>query len=105
GGGGRYDKLVTQLGGNGSPAVGYAGGVERLILLIDQQGEKFKKPLNLFIVAPDEMGLKKAFSLAQALRKNGIFVELDYSGKSMKSQMKRADKLQAQFCLIVGESE
>lgn len=104
GGGGRYDKLVGQLGGPSTPAVGYAGGTERLMLLLE---EKFlaTENLSVFIVAPDEAGLKEGFRMAFALRNQGVSVELDYSGKSMKAQMKRADKLQARFVIIIGQSE
>ncbi|MDZ4676113.1 MAG: histidine--tRNA ligase [Oligoflexia bacterium] len=105
GGGGRYDKLVSLLGGPDTPAVGFAGGVERLILLIADRIEQFRPKLKLFIVLPDDRGQDLAFVLAQKLRNSGVRVELDYTGKSMKSQMKRADKLKAQYSLIMGGSE
>lgn len=104
GGGGRYDKLVEQLGGKPCPAVGYAGGVERLILMLGDL-ERFKRPLDVFVVAADEAGREQAFLTAHGLRCSNIAVELDYTGKSMKSQMKKADKLEAQFVLIVGSAE
>lgn len=104
GGGGRYDKLVKELGGPVCPAIGYAGGVERLILLLGER-EEWRPKLRLFVVVPDERGMDKAFGLAFELRKNGIATEIDYTGKSMKSQMKKADKLKADYVLILGGSE
>ena len=106
GGGGRYDKLVSDLGGPTCPAVGYAGGVERLILLLGESRIAELKPkLKLFIVCPDKRGMEPAFQLAFNSRANGISVDLDYTGKSMKSQMKKADKFAAQFVLILGGNE
>jgi len=105
GGGGRYDKLVEQMGGAPCPAVGYAGGVERLVLLISSQIEKFRPALKLFFICPDEKGREISFTLANDLRRKGIRVDLDYSDRSMKSQMKRADKLKAENVLIIGGSE
>jgi histidyl-tRNA synthetase len=105
GGGGRYDKLVGDLGGPACPAVGYAGGVERLILLLGLQQKNFAPKLSLFFVLPDDRGKDIAFTTAYALRNQGVRVEIDYTGKSMKSQMKRADKLKAENVLILGGSE
>jgi len=104
GGGGRYDNLVKELGGPDCPAIGYAGGVERLILLLGQR-EEWKPKLALFIVVPDERGMERAFQLAFNLREKGLTTEIDYTGKSMKSQMKKADKFQAEHVLILGGSE
>ncbi len=104
GGGGRYDKLTQELGGAACPAIGYAGGVERLILLVGER-EEWKPKLQLFVVTPDERGMERAFQLAFSLRKNGVTAEIDYTGKSMKSQMKKADKLKAKHVLILGGTE
>lgn len=103
-GGGRYDGLVSELGGPATPAFGFGGGMERLVMVLP---EDLKKPetLPLFLVAPDEAGADFCFQLAHELRKKGLHCELDLSGKNMKNQMKRADRLGAKFSLIVGESE
>jgi histidyl-tRNA synthetase len=105
GGGGRYDKLVSDLGGPAVPAVGYAGGVERLILLLGDRAEEWRPKLKVFFVTPDEKGADIAFKNVFDLRAKGIHAEMDYTGKSMKSQMKRADKLKAEFVVILGGSE
>jgi histidyl-tRNA synthetase len=114
GGGGRYDDLVRDLalagtsgktGGPSSPAIGFAGGVERLVLLLGERLEEFKPSLKLFVVLPDEKGLKRAMTIAQAMREKGLRTDLDYTGKSMKSQMKKADKYKAEYVLILGGSE
>lgn len=105
GGGGRYDSLVEELGGPSTPAIGYAGGMERLIMLMDQDFEKYRPNLKYFFVTPDEKGAEKAFLLASKLRQKGVKVEIDHSGRSMKSQMKRADRLKAEKVAILGGSE
>lgn len=105
GGGGRYDDLVGQLGGQSCPAIGFAGGFERLILLMQAQGAVQPERPKLFFVCPDEEGRKISYPLAFRLRQQGIFVELDYQGKSMKAQMKKADKHACEFVLILGGGE
>ncbi len=108
GGGGRYDKLVEELGGAATPAVGYAGGMERLILLLAPEAsamEKFRPTLSAFFIVPDEAGKEKAFLFANELRQNGVRVEIDHSARSMKSQMKRADRLKAKYAVIIGSTE
>jgi histidyl-tRNA synthetase len=101
--GGRYDGLVSDLGGPAIPGIGFAMGVERVALLLDSA--EFKTAPELFIVALGEAAQKKAFSLAAELQRAGISVELDYEGKSMKSQMRRADKLASTYTLIIGDTE
>jgi histidyl-tRNA synthetase len=105
GGGGRYDKLVHDLGGAPCPAIGYAGGVERLILLLELQKINRAPRLPLSFILPDDRGRDIAFKISFNLKKQGIRTEIDYTGKSMKSQMKRADKLKAEHVVILGGSE
>jgi len=105
GGGGRYDSLVEQFGGPKTPAVGYAGGFERLVLLLQEKQVQFKPELEVFFVAPDEAGFKEALIIANLLRNVGIRAELDYTGKKMKNQMQRAEKLGARKVWIIGGSE
>lgn len=101
--GGRYDSLIEQLGGPALPGIGFAMGVERVVLLLEQQ--EFAKRPDLFIAALGEPARKEAFRLMCALQRDGVSVEADYEGKSLKSQMRRADKFNARFTLIIGEDE
>ncbi len=104
-GGGRYDHLVSELGGPDISGIGFAIGFERLASLIPE-GETVAPagPL-LFIAALGERALERAFSLCNRLRMKGIRVEMDYGGKSLKGQMKRANKLNSAFTLILGDRE
>jgi len=101
--GGRYDGLISDLGGPAIPGIGFAMGVERVALLLD--AAKFSTSPALFIVALGEEAQRKAFCIACELQRSGISVEFDYEGKSMKSQMRRADKLSCRYTLIIGEAE
>lgn len=101
--GGRYDGLVEALGGPSLPGIGFALGIERVALLM--KGETQPSGPDLFIAALGDEARKKAFSLMSALQQSSVHVALDYEGKSLKSQMRRADKLQAAYTLILGETE
>ncbi len=102
-GGGRYDHLVRDLGGPDIPGIGFAIGFERLVSLVPNKDEV--KPPFLFIAGLGEEALKKAFLLCNVLRMKGLHVEMDYAGRSLKSQMKRADKLRSRYALILGDNE
>jgi histidyl-tRNA synthetase len=105
GGGGRYNGLVRDLGGPDIAGIGFAIGMERLILLLQQdQKETIRKP-EVFIAALGESAQTRGFLLAQELRGQGIEAEMDYEGRSLKSQMRRADKTGARYVLILGEDE
>ena len=104
-GGGRYDHLVRDLGGPDISGIGFAIGLERLAALIPDQEMKPVEGPFLFIAALGEQAADKAFLLSNRLRMRGIRVETDHSGRSLKSQMKRADKLRSLFALIIGEKE
>jgi histidyl-tRNA synthetase len=101
--GGRYDGLIADLGGPQLPGIGFAMGVERVALLL-AEGD-FKKRPDLFIAAIGDEARDEAFSLMCALQRSGVKVETDYEGKSLKSQMRRSDKFNARFTLIIGEDE
>lgn len=101
--GGRYDGLISDLGGPAIPGIGFAMGVERVALLLDSS--KFSTSPALFIVALGEEAGRRAFCIACELQRSGVAVEFDYEGKSMKSQMRRADKLSCRYTLIIGEAE
>jgi histidyl-tRNA synthetase len=102
--GGRYDGLVKEIGGPASPGIGFALGVERAISLMDARSAVFPRPL-LFIAAlgPDAVAL--VLPIVHYLKSSGLSVETDYTGASLKSQMKKADKSGAGHTLIVGEQE
>jgi histidyl-tRNA synthetase len=103
-GGGRYDGLVSFLGGPEVPGIGFAVGFERLIACM-QQTEVHKFQTDIFIAALGARAQKISFSLTNELRRAGISAAMDYSDKSLKSQMKRADKLNSSFTLIFGDKE
>ncbi len=102
--GGRYDGLVKEIGGPATPGIGFALGVERAISLMDAKNVVIPRPA-LFIAAlgPDAVAL--ALPLIHRLKSSGITVETDYTGASLKSQMKKADKSGAGHTLIIGEQE
>ncbi len=104
-GGGRYDHLVNELGGPETPAVGWAMGLERLILLLQAQGETAQSHLDFYLVTRGERAERQALALAQKLRHLGFRVEQDFSGSAFGKQLKRADRSGALACLILGESE
>lgn len=106
-GGGRYDGLVAQLGGPATPAVGFGMGMERLLMVMEQAGVNFPKaPIcDIFILPLGEAQRAEAFRLVCALRARGIIAETDHMGRSLKAQMKYADKSGARHTLVLGENE
>ena len=106
-GGGRYDGLVEEIGGAPTPAVGFACGLERVMLAIETQHLYEAKPENpdVFVVALGDEAKKVAFPLIMKLRDAGIAAQMDYGGRSMKSQMKQANKSGARHAVIIGEDE
>jgi histidyl-tRNA synthetase len=104
-GGGRYDHLVRELGGPDISGIGFAIGIERLAALIPEQVKNAAEGPFLFIAALGEKAVDKAFSLCNRLRMNGIRAEMDYSTRSLKSQMKKANRLNSAYALILGERE
>jgi len=107
GGGGRYDDLVEELGGKPTPAVGFAAGIERMIIAIDQQKVEWpaEKRLDVFVAKVDEKNKDTAFRLLQKIRNAGLSADMDYSEGSLKSQMRIANKIGARYTVIVGEEE
>ena len=104
-GGGRYDGLVEQLGGKPTPAIGFAMGLERLILLMEQNRPCIAKPLHTWIVYMGEQLLPHGLQLAKKLRQAGIACLLDYAGRTVKNQLGKASKEGAILALIIGENE
>ncbi|MDI9818891.1 MULTISPECIES: histidine--tRNA ligase [unclassified Legionella] len=106
--GGRYDALVEQLGGNPTPAIGFAMGAERLLLLLETLNIvlETRKTFSLFVIATDEEAIQQALFLAEKLRDNSNWqIITNTAGGGFKSQFKKADKSGADFALIFGEEE
>jgi histidyl-tRNA synthetase len=107
--GGRYDGLVAQLGGRSTPAVGFAMGIERLILLLEQQMPELPASADIYVVSISESGAEKstALMLAESLRDTlaGIRIQCHCGSGGLKAQMKKADRSGARFTLILGEDE
>lgn len=103
-GGGRYDGLVSFLGGPEVPGIGFGIGLERLIACLPSSDQNPYR-MDIFIAALGTRAQKIAFSLTQELRRRGISAAMDYSDKSLKSQMKRADKMNSAYTLIFGDQE
>ncbi|SNX55298.1 histidine--tRNA ligase [Thermoanaerobacterium sp. RBIITD] len=106
-GGGRYDGLVEECGGPSVPGVGFGMGIERLLISIENSGIKIPLPkrTDLFIGNIGDETKKYAFSLALKLRNLGFSVEIDNIGRSLKAQMKYANKLNVKYTVILGEDE
>lgn len=106
-GGGRYDGLIEQLGGQKTPALGFAMGLERLILTMENQNIEFpaETGCSLYIAPMDSNAVTYAMKLAKSLRDEGFWVEYDTVGRGLKSQMKYSDKLGAEFTMVLGDNE
>ncbi len=103
--GGRYDRLVEEFGGPAVPGIGFAIGMERLTMLIrDRRGVEEPAP-SVYLAAIGADAEAAAYRLASEMRGSGIWAELDYSGASLRSQFKRADRLRAAYVFILGEDE
>ena len=106
-GGGRYDGLIEEMGGNPTPAVGFATGLERLLLALESQNllpEK-NRSVDAYVVALGEVAQAEGFKLLNSLRQQGLSAAMDFAGRSMKAQMKQANKLGAKYSVILGEDE
>jgi len=106
-GGGRYDGLIEQLGGAPTPAMGFAMGLERLILTMEKQGCAFQEPTScdLYLAPMDPESVAPAMQLAQSLREMGYRAEYDLMNRGLKAQMKFANKIGAKFVIVLGENE
>ena len=106
--GGRYDGLVEEMGGKPLPALGFGMGLERLILVMERNGCEFEQPApcDIYIGSMGEKASSEAFRLVSRLRRDfGIYAECDLMGRSVKAQMKYANKIGARFSAILGENE
>lgn len=106
-GGGRYDKLVDEIGGKHVPAVGFGAGMERLIIVRDAENNAPLLPAtrDIFIGYRGDAAMMEAFKLVNSLRQVGISAESDHLQRSIKAQMKYANKIGARYSMIIGESE
>ena len=106
-GGGRYDLLVEEIGGQPTPAVGFAAGMERLFIACEELGIELgeKKKVDVYIVTLGDAARKWGVGQLPKLREKGLSATMDYMGRSMKAQMKDANRENAQFAIIVGENE
>ena len=105
--GGRYDGLIEDIGGSPMPAVGFAAGIERLLIVMEQTGVEIPAPAvpTVYLAGMDEACRNKAFEIAVALRKEGIFAEIDHMDRSIKAQFKYADKIGAKYVAVIGGNE
>ena len=106
-GGGRYDGLIETLGGAPTPSVGFAMGLERLLLVMEQQNCPFpqKEPCLVYLGSMGSAAVSECARLAALLRKRGFYAEYDLMGRSVKAQMKYANKIGALFSCIIGDTE
>lgn len=106
-GGGRYDGLIETLSGKSCPALGFAMGLERLILTMEKQGLDFaaEDTCDIYIASMGEAASVKAMRMCAELRADGVSAECDVVGRGLKAQMKYADKLGAKFSVVLGDSE
>jgi len=102
-GGGRYNNLIKELGGPDMACIGFAAGMERIVLHLDHLA--LPRAKNLFVAYGDHQWLAHAIQLAQVLREEGYPVYLDYQGKNLKKQFKKADRVAAAFTLVLAEDE
>jgi histidyl-tRNA synthetase len=105
-GGGRYDGLIEAIGGPPTPGIGFAIGVERLVTVLEQQGLTAPESRPHVFVAPlGASALRDAFALAERFRRAGLRTEMGYDEKSLRSQLRRANKLGAAYAVLLGERE
>lgn len=108
-GGGRYDGLVEEIGGPSIPAVGFGMGIERVLMLLDQQNSQKlavedERP-QVFVACLNQSLSKNAFLLMEQFRRAGLRADMDHQGRSLKAQFKYADKLGAQYVAVLGDDE
>lgn len=106
-GGGRYDGLIEELGGQHTPSLGFGLGMERLLALMAEQGIEIPLPpiCDIYIAGLGEEAQKKAFTLVKEVRETSLIAECDIVGRSLRAQMKYADKIGAKFSMVIGENE
>lgn len=106
-GGGRYDGLIEELGGQSLPSLGYAMGIERLLMVMDNQGIEIPKPEScaLYVAGLGDNAVVKAYEIVNMVRQSGLCAECDVVGRGLRAQMKYADKIGAEFSMVIGDNE
>ena len=106
-GGGRYDGLIEELDGKHLPSLGFAMGIERLLMLMDKQGIEIPQPstCDLYVAVMGESASLKSFEIIKAVRSCGLIAETDIVGRGLRAQMKYADKIGAKFSMVLGDNE
>ncbi len=106
-GGGRYDGLIEQLGGQKVPALGFAMGIERLLIVMDKQNSEFLTPrtCDVYFATMGDNALEKAMQISHELREFGYRAEFDLMGRGIKAQMKYANKIGSAFTVVIGDNE
>ena len=106
-GGGRYDGLIEELGGPHLPSLGYAIGLERLLMIMEAQGIEIPKPssCDIYIVGLGDKAQLKAFELVKSVRAASLTAESDIVGRGLKAQMKYANKIGAKYTMVIGDDE
>ena len=106
-GGGRYDGLIEELGGKHLPSLGFAMGIERLLMLMDKQGIEIPQPstCDLYVAVMGESASLKSFEIIKAVRSCGLIAETDIVGRGLRAHMKYADKIGAKFSMVLGDNE
>ena len=106
-GGGRYDGLIEEIGGQHTPSLGFGLGVERLLALMAEQNIEIPLPptCDLYIAGLGDKAQKKAFNLVKEVRETSLIAECDIVGRSLRAQMKYADKIGAKFSMVIGDEE
>ncbi|KAF0183187.1 MAG: histidyl-tRNA synthetase [Nitrospirae bacterium] len=103
--GGRYDKLVEDFGGPATPAIGFAMGMERIVTLLKERSEIKQRAPKVFVATLGKEAELEGFRIVETLRAQGVWAEQSYGSASLKSQLRRADRLSSEFALIIGENE
>lgn len=106
-GGGRYDGLISQIGGNSTPGVGFGMGIERVLMLMEAENVQIpdERPTDLYIATMGEKAYDMAFKMAYDLRLKGYKAEIDHMGRGVKAQFKYADKIKAKYVVVIGDNE
>ena len=105
-GGGRYDGLIESVGGPAMPGVGFAGGTERLVLVLQERRKDLEpERIDLFLASLGDDGRRAVFQLAETLRRRGLSVELDHRGRALRKQLSLANQLNARYLLVLGDDE
>ncbi|MEF2919193.1 MAG: histidine--tRNA ligase [Acutalibacteraceae bacterium] len=106
-GGGRYDGLIEEIGGQHTPSLGFGLGMERLFALMEEQGIEIPQPptCDLYVAGLGDEAQKKAFNIVKEVRETSLIAECDIVGRSLRAQMKYADKIGAKFSIVLGDSE